>query len=107
MRRAAVQPTWALGCDAAVWGSRWAQPAQPRWEEAEAVTHLPELTRAKGDADPDALAWAGVLSRRRLPPAEPRWRRLVAGRPVSAVTTHVLAGCCDRVAQQAVPAVLR
>jgi hypothetical protein len=56
IRLAAAHPTWALGLADEVWGSRLAHPAQQRWDEAEVVTRLQELTRAKGDPDPNALA---------------------------------------------------
>jgi len=78
-----------------------------RGDEAEAVTRLQELTRAKGDPEPNALACYGLLVRRLLPPAEQMWRRCVAGRPVSAVTTDLLAWCCDRLAAHGLTALLR
>jgi len=107
IRLAAAHPTWALGFADEVWWSRLAQPAQHRGDEAEAVTRLQELTRAKGDPEPNALACYGLLVRRLLPPAEQMWLRCVAGRPVSAVTTDLLAWCCDRLAAHGLTALLR
>src|SRR5512132_2454867 len=104
IRLAATHPTWALGFADEVWWSRLAQPAQHRWEEAEEVSRLQELTRAKGDPDPNALACYGLLVRRLLPQAEQMWLRFVAGRPVSAVTTDFLAWCCGRLAAQGITA---
>lgn len=106
IRLAAEHPTWARGFAEAVWWSRLAQPAQHRWGEAEAGTRRQELTRAQRDPDPKALAWYGLLVRRRLPPAEQMRLRGVAGRPVSAVTIHLLAWCCDRLAGQGLTALL-
>ena len=107
IRLAAEPPTWALGCADDVWWSRLAHPTPHRGEAAAAVTRLQDLTRAKRDPEPHALACSGVLVRRLRSPAEPMWRRLVAGRPVSAVTTAFLAWGCDRVAGPGITAWLR
>ena len=90
-RRAAVHPAWALGCVDEVWWRRLAQPPPHRWDEAAAVPRRQDLTRAQGDPDPNALACDGLLGRGLRPQAAQRWLRRGAGRPVSAVTTDVLA----------------
>jgi DDE superfamily endonuclease len=106
IRLAAEHPTWALGFGDEVWWSRLAQAAQHRWVEGRAVTRLQELTCAKGDPDPKALACYGLLVRRSPPQAEQMQLRFVAGRPVSAVTTAFLAWCCDCLAEQGITALL-
>jgi hypothetical protein len=106
IRLAAAHPTWVLGVADEVWWSRLAQPAQHCWGEAEAVTRLQALTRAKSDPDPKALACDGLLVRCLLPQAEQMRLRFVAGRPISAVTTDLLAWCCDRLAGQGITALL-
>jgi hypothetical protein len=100
------QPPWALGFGDEVWWSRLAQAPQHRWVEGRAVTRLQELTCAKGDPGPKALACYGLLVLRTRLQAEPTQRRCVAGRPVSAVTTAFLAWCCDCLAEQGITALL-
>jgi hypothetical protein len=104
IRLATTHPTWALGFADEVWWSRLAQPEQHRWVEAGTVTRLQELTCAKGDPDPKALACDGVLVRCHPPHAEQMQLRFAAGRPVSAVTTALLTWCCDRLARQGLTA---
>jgi hypothetical protein len=106
IRLATTHPTWARGFADAVWWSRLAQPDQQRWVEAGTVTRLQELTCAKGDPDPKALACYGLLVRGQPPHAEQMQLRVAAGRPVSAVTTDFLAWCCDRLARQGLTALL-
>lgn len=106
IRLAAAHPTWALGLADEVWWSRLAHPAQHRWGEAEAVTRRQELTRAKSDPAPKALACYGLLVRHLLPQAEQMLLRFVAGRPVSAGTIDFLAWCGDRLAGQGLTALL-
>lgn len=65
---------------------------------------LHELTPAKDDPDPKALACYGLLVRY---PARPATRermllRFVDGRPVSAVTLDFLQWCCQKLARQRV-----
>jgi hypothetical protein len=60
---------------------------------------LVEQTVAKHDPDPKALACYGLLVRWAAPVSgwhEEAWLRFVDGRPVSALTTQYLAGCCTR-----------
>jgi transposase len=95
-----------LGFADEVWWSRLAQPAQHRWVEPEAVIRRQELTWAKGDPTPKALACYGLLVRRPPSQAEQMQLRFVAGRPVSAATTDFLAWCCDRLAGQGIAALL-
>jgi hypothetical protein len=106
IRLAAEHPTWALGFGDEVWWSRLAQPAPHCWVAGQAVARLQELTRAKEDPDPKALACYGLLVRRFRPPAEQMQLRFVAGRPVSAVTIDFLAWCCARLAAQGMTALL-
>jgi hypothetical protein len=106
IRLAAEHPTWALGFGDEVWWSRLAQPAQHCWVEGRAVARLQELTCAKDDPDPKALACYGLLVRRFQPPVEQMQLRFVAGRPVSAVTIDFLAWCCARLAEQGMTALL-
>jgi transposase len=106
MRLARTQPTWALGFADAVWWSRLAQPHQPRWIEAGGITRLQELERPKADADPKALACYGLLWRSSSPQTDRMLLRFVAGRPVSAVTIDFLAWCSERLAEQAITALV-
>jgi hypothetical protein len=101
-----AQPTWALGVGAEVWWSRLAQPDHHGWTEAEAKHKWPELTLPPDDAEPKALACDGLLVRPGPPQAEQRWRRCVAGRPVSAVTIDFLAWCSAQLAAQGFTALL-
>ena len=63
IRLATAIPTWALGFQDEVWWSRLAQPEQHRWVEAGRHPTLQELTVAKADPDPKALACYGLLLR--------------------------------------------
>ncbi len=99
-------PTWALGFADEVWWSRLAQVDQHRWTDDEALPHLQELARAKGDADPKALACYGLLLRRRPQMADQMLLRFVSGRPVSAVTIDFLAWSCQRLAVQGITGLL-
>jgi len=107
MRRAAAQPTWALGWAAAVWWSRWAQPDPQRWVAPGAVTRRQALACSQAAPEPQALAGDGVLRRPGAPQAEPRPRRVVEGRPVSAGTTDVLAWGGARLTRPGLTAWLR
>jgi hypothetical protein len=104
IRLAFAHPTWALGFADEVWWSRLAQPDQHRWVAAATTPQLQELRRAKDDPDPKALACYGLLVRRRPQHADQMLLRFVAGRPVSAVTTALLAWSCARLARQGVTA---
>ena len=100
MARARTPPTGALGCGDAVWWSRLAQPNQPCWTDTEGTPKLQELTPTTEDTDPKALACYGLLVRPEPQPADQRWRRFVAGRPVRAVTIDFLAWCSAPLAAQ-------
>jgi hypothetical protein len=65
-----------------------------------------ELECPKDDADPKALAGYGVLVRRRPRQLDQLRLRFVDGRPVSAVTTDLLAWCGERLAVQGMTALL-
>jgi transposase len=106
IQRARTQPTWALGFGDEVWWSRLAQPHQHCWTEAEAIHKLQELTLPTDDPDPKALACDGLLLRPGPQQANQMWLRLVAGRPVSAVTIAFLAWCSAQLAAQGFTALL-
>ncbi len=94
-------PDWALGFADEVWWSRVAQPRLASWAEAATPLRLVEQTVTRRDPDPKALASYGLLVRGWDDAGqrdEQLWLRFVDGRPVSAVTTQFLAGCCDRLA---------
>jgi hypothetical protein len=92
-------PTWALGCGDAVGWRRLAPPHQQGWTEPEAPEKRQELTLPTDAPDPKALAWYGLLVRPGPQQADQMWRRLVAGRPVRAVTIDCLAwGSAQRAA---------
>lgn len=78
------------------WWSRVARPALHAWSDA-GPPRLAELSVARDDPDPKALACYGLLLRATAAP-EDLWLRFVAGRPVSAVTAQFLAWCGDRLA---------
>jgi hypothetical protein len=86
-----AQPSWVLGFGADVWWSRLAQPDQHGWTDTDPPHKLQELTPPTDDPDPKALACDGLLVRPGPQQADQRWLRLVAGRPVSAVTIDFLA----------------
>lgn len=97
-------PTWALGWADEVWWSRLAQPAQPRWTEAETLPKLHALERARDDTTPKALACDGLLVHRRPLHPDHLLLRFVDGRPVSAVTEDFWAWCTTRLAAQRITA---
>lgn len=76
------------------------------WQDADQITQLHELTRAKDDEEPKALACYGLLLRRRPQHLDQMLLRFVSGRPVSAITTDFLAWCCERLVRQGVTALL-
>jgi DDE superfamily endonuclease len=61
-----------------------------------------EQAVATGDPDPKALACYGVALRR-AEREEAVWLRFVEGRPVSALTTQFLDGCCAKLEALRVP----
>lgn len=95
-----TRSTWARGCGDAVGWRRLAQPNQHRWTEPEATRKRQERTRPTDEADPKALAWDGLRVRPGPQQAAQRWLRVVAGRPVRAVTINCLAWCSARLAAQ-------
>jgi hypothetical protein len=106
---AAQHPDYALGFQDEVWWSRVAQPHVHTWCEPEQTLHLVEQTVAKDDPDPKALACYGLLVSCPAAPdtlPEKLWLRFIEGRPVSAVTTHYLAWCCEQLAQAGKTALL-
>jgi hypothetical protein len=95
--RVQAHPEWALGFADEVWWSRLAQPQLPSWASRDQPLRLIDQTVAKADPDPKALACYGLLLRR-AGQAEEIWLRFVVGRPVSAITTQFLDGCCPKLA---------
>jgi hypothetical protein len=104
MRLAHTHPAWGRGFADEVWGSRLAQPAQPRWSEEGTIPRLDTRTCAQEEAAPKALAWYGRLVRSSPPQADQRLLRFVAGRPVSAVPRAFLAWWSERLAAQGLTA---
>lgn len=83
-----------------------AQPDQHDWVADDERLHLQELTRAKDDVDPKALACYGLLLRRRPQHTDQMLLRFVDGRPVSAVTIDFLAWSSERLAAQGISGLL-
>ena len=90
-----------MGYEDETWWSRLARPALHAWTDG-APLRLVEQTVANDDPDPKALACYGVLVRPGAGAPEEIWLRFVDGRPVSAVTTAFLDGCCDRLTARGV-----
>jgi len=102
-------PDWALGFADEVWWSRVARPHMASWTEEDAPLRLVEQSVARRDPDPKALACYGLLVRQWDDAGQRGERmllRFVDGRPVSAITTHFLDGCCDRLAAEGKTALL-
>ena len=79
------------------------------WAEEKRPLRLVEQTVARRDPDPKALACYGLLMRQWDATGkrnEQLWLRFVDGRPVSAMTTQFLDGCCERLATQGKSALL-
>jgi DDE superfamily endonuclease len=101
MRLAVTHPTWALGFEDEVWGSRLARPALHSWVEADQPLRRVEQTVAKDDPDPKALACYGLLVRWAEPTGErpeATWLRFGEGRPGSTRTIEFLTWCCAKLA---------
>jgi hypothetical protein len=101
--RASHQPDWAIGFLDEVWWSRFALPRMHAWQSTEHPVRLEEPSWKKGDPDPNALAWYGVLWQEGQPDDPQRdqmWLRCVMGHPVSDITTPCLDWCCERLAAQ-------
>lgn len=88
-----------LGFADEVWGRRWAQPDQHRGVAADRDCRLQQRTIEPQDPDPNALGCYGLLIRRH-PGVEQLGLRFVAGRPISAATTGLLAWCSTRLSAQ-------
>jgi hypothetical protein len=91
-----------LGFEDETWWSRLARPALHAWAEPDRPLRLVEQPVATEDPDPKALACYGLF----LPEADEMWLRVVDGRPVSALTTPLLAWCCTKLAAQGKTALL-
>jgi hypothetical protein len=99
MALAAQHAEYALGFADEVWWSRVAQPSLHAWSEQEQALRLVEQTLAQDDPDPKALACYGLLLSCPAAPdtlPEQIWLRFVENRPVSTLTIHYLAWCCDK-----------
>jgi len=109
IRLAKTHPDWALGEASEVWWSRIARPKLSSWADADQPMRVVEQTVTRRDPDPKALACYGLLVRdwdAAGARTEALWLRFVDGRPVSAVTTQFLDGCCARLAAQGKTALL-
>jgi DDE superfamily endonuclease len=85
-----------VGFEDETWWSRVAQPALHAWSDG--PPRLAEVTVARDDPDPKALACYGLLLRPATTTTEELWLRFIDGRPVSAVTGQFLRWCCQRLA---------
>jgi hypothetical protein len=100
---ASAQPDWVIGFLDEVWWSRFARPRMHAWQDENHPVRLVEQSWKKGDPDPKALAWYGVLWQTGAPDQPVRdemWLRFVSGRPGSSISTQFLDWCCDRLAAQ-------
>ena len=95
IRLAAQHPDGVRGCADATWWSRLAHPALHGWT-AEEPLRLVEQVHPKGDPEPTALCWYGLLRTDR----DDGRRRFVDGRPVSHVTTALLPWRWERLAPE-------
>jgi DDE superfamily endonuclease len=93
MRLAAQPADWVLGCVAETWWSRLAQPALHSWTAGKPL-RLVEQGLPRREPDPNALACYGLLRT----DVHKVLLRFVDGRPVSHVTTALLAWLCQRLA---------
>jgi len=86
-----------LGFEDETWWSRLAQPALHAWTPAQQPVPLVEQPVPRTDPDPKALACYGLLVQERTVQGvsqEHGWLRVVADRPVSAVTVAFLPWVC-------------
>lgn len=74
-----------------------ARPALHAWS-GDDLLRLEQLSVARDDPDPKALACYGLLVRPGDDALEEVWLRFVDGRPVSPLTEQFLAWCCARLA---------
>jgi DDE superfamily endonuclease len=86
------RPEWVVGFLDETWFSRLARPALHSWSEAGEPLRLLERSVAKVDPDPKAISCYGLY----VPELEKVWVRFVDGRPVSSITTRLLAWCCQK-----------
>jgi transposase len=94
IRRTTRHPDWLLGFEDETWWSRLARPVVHHWTAGDQPLRLGEQAVAPDDPDPPALAGYGV----RLPDLDEVGLRFRDGRPVSAVPTVFLEGCCQEAA---------
>jgi hypothetical protein len=89
---AAERPDWLVGFQDETWWSRTARPGMATWSADGKPLRLVELAVPRGE--PKALACYGLW----LPARDQTWLRFVEGRPVSALTTQLLAWCAAQAA---------
>lgn len=88
---AAQHPDWVLGVADETWWSRLVHPALHRWTTGDPWRVVAQAL-PKGDSAPKALCCDGLLRT----DGDAVLRRFVDGRPVSHVTTALLAWLCPR-----------
>jgi hypothetical protein len=106
MRLATQHETWVLGFADEVWWSRFAQPRLRACAPVAQPLRLVEQTPQRDDPDPKALACYGLLLWGQATTPAPVWLRFVDGRPVSGITTQVLACWSARLAAEGKTALL-
>ena len=99
---AAAHPEGALGFADEVWWSRLAPPHRQAGAAGDQPLRRVDQTVAQDDPAPKALAGYGLLVRR-AQQDEAVGRRVVDGRPVSALTTPCLEWCCPQLEALGVP----
>ena len=95
IRLGASHPEWAVGFADAVWWSRRARPSLHAWAAAGRPRRWMAWSVENADPDPKAVACDGLLLRggAEAGAADAMGLRIGEGRPVSAITTPLLAWC--------------
>lgn len=91
-----MQHKWVIGFMDEVWWSRFALPGLAVWSERTRPGRIVEQSRARADADAQALACYGLWWAQ----ADQMLLRFVTGRPVSQVTTAFLDWACNELVRQ-------
>lgn len=89
-----------MGYEDETWWSRVARPALHAWTDGAPVRLVAQAV-APDDPDPQALACYGLLVRQPAA-SDALWLRFVDGRPLGALTTQFLDGCCARLAARGI-----
>jgi len=93
MHLAEDKVNWVVGFLDECWWSRVAQPNLHSFSQEGEPLRLVEQSLEKDDPDPQAISCYGLY----MPELEQSsWLRFVDGRPVSAITTHFLRWCCQK-----------